>query len=160
MPIIRLTTYINAPVEVCFDLARSIDFHVESLRHTGETAVSGKTSGLIGPGEQVTWRAHHFITQELTSGITLYDRPRHFRDSMIQGAFKRFDHDHHFSPDGQQTIIIDEFDFESPLGAIGSVANFLFLTRYMTRMLETRNKLLKETAESEALRNRFLPPKV
>lgn len=38
-------------MERLFDLARSIDVHVESQRASGERAVSGVTSGLIGEGE-------------------------------------------------------------------------------------------------------------
>ncbi len=47
----ELTTQINAPIERCFDLARSIDLHIESTKQTGEQAIVGCTSGLIGLGE-------------------------------------------------------------------------------------------------------------
>ena len=70
MPTIILETFIHAPIERCFDLARDIDLHADSMKHTGEKAVAGKTSGLIGPGETVTWRARHFgVWQNLTSKI-------------------------------------------------------------------------------------------
>src|SRR5882672_3738333 len=97
MPVIVLTTEINAPIEICFDLARSIDFHKHSVSHTSEKAVGGVVTGLIGAGEEVTWQARHFgIWLSLTSQITAFDRPSHFRDSMKCGPFKRFDHDHFF----------------------------------------------------------------
>ena len=152
MPTIRLTTHIAAPVERCFDLARSIDLHAHSLTRTGECAIGGVTAGLIGPGESVTWQAMHFgVRQRLTSRITAYDRPRHFRDSMVRGAFRRFDHDHHFEPDGHgQTVLRDVFDFEAPLGPVGRLAEATFLTRYMRRRLAERNAVLKQVAESEA----------
>jgi hypothetical protein len=68
MSVIQLTTIILAPVERVFDLARSIDLHVASTAHTGERAVAGVTSGLLGPGEEVTWRAKHFgVWQHLTN---------------------------------------------------------------------------------------------
>jgi hypothetical protein len=60
MPKIELFTEINAPIEKVLDLARSIDLHMESTKKTGEMAIAGKTSGLIGFGETVTWRALHF----------------------------------------------------------------------------------------------------
>jgi hypothetical protein len=41
----KLTTVIRAPVEVCFDLSRSIDLHIISTEHTGEQAISGVTTG-------------------------------------------------------------------------------------------------------------------
>lgn len=156
MPVIQLVNTVRAPIEVCFDLSRSIDFHVESMRHTGETAVRGKTTGLIGLGEEVTWRARHLISQELTARITLYDRPRHFRDSMVAGAFKRFDHDHYFVAEGENTVVTDIFDFESPMGRLGRIADELFLRKYMKQLLEARNAVLKSTAESEQLWTHFL----
>lgn len=94
---IELTTCVAASPERCFDLARSVDLHTRSTSATGERAVGGVTTGLLGLGQEVTWRARHFgVRQELTSRITAYDRPRHFRDSMVRGAFRRFDHDHFF----------------------------------------------------------------
>jgi hypothetical protein len=60
MSVIELATSIAAPTERVFDLARSIDLHTERTAGTGERAVAGVTSGLIGLGEEVTWRARHF----------------------------------------------------------------------------------------------------
>ena len=76
MPLIELTTIIDAPIDRCFDLARSIDLHKHSMEGTHEEAIGGVTSGLIGPGEQVTWSATHFgIAQRLTSKITQFIVP-------------------------------------------------------------------------------------
>ena len=62
MPRIVLHTSIAAPIERCFDLARSIDLHMASTDWSGERAVAGVTSGLIGPGQEVTWRGRHFAS--------------------------------------------------------------------------------------------------
>src|ERR1700761_416585 len=122
MPTIYLKTKIHAPAAVCFDLARSIDLHLESTRQTGERAIAGKTSGLIELGETVTWRAKHFgIWQNLTSKITEFDRPYIFVDEMVDGAFRSFRHEHHFSVKGDITSMHDVFVFESPLGILGKV---------------------------------------
>lgn len=154
MPVIQLHTRIRAPLQRCFDLARSVDLHLQSTRGTGEQAVAGVTHGLLGPGDQVTWRARHFgVWQELTSCITAFDPPRHFRDSMVRGAFARFDHDHYFVADvadgtgGEYTDMRDVFDFTSPLGPLGRIADALVLTRYMRRFLAERNRILKQVAE-------------
>ena len=151
MPWIELTTRIHAPIERVFDLARSIDLHAASTAHTGEKAVGGVTRGLIGLNEEVTWRAKHFgIWQRLTSRITAFQRPTHFRDSMVRGAFRRFDHDHYFrEAGGGTTELRDVFDFDAPLGFLGRLANSLFLTRYMTTFLATRNQAINEAAEGE-----------
>jgi ligand-binding SRPBCC domain-containing protein len=90
MPTIRLETVINAPIERCFDLARDIEFHMRSTEQTREVAIAGVTKGLIHFGEEVTWEAIHFgVRQRLTTRITAFRRPTHFRDSQVKGAFPR-----------------------------------------------------------------------
>ena len=153
MPKINLTTTIEAPIERVFDLARSIDLHKLSTKKTNEEAVGGKTFGLIELGETVTWRAKHFnLYQKLTVEITEYDRPKMFKDVMLKGAFKSMKHLHKFKKEGNNTKMIDEFEFESPFGIIGRLANSLFLKNYMTNFLIERNKELKTYAESEEWR--------
>lgn len=153
MPVLELRTLIRAPAARCFDLARSVDLHVQSTARTGERAVAGVTRGLIGPGERVTWRARHFgVWQELTSEITQYDRPRHFRDSMVRGAFAGFDHDHYFSETDGVTEMLDRFAFRSPLGLLGRIADALVLTRYLRSFLAERNAEILRVAESDEWR--------
>ena len=156
MPVIELVTRVRAPIGICFDAARNIDLHVSSTAKTAERAVAGVTSGLIGMGEDVTWEAVHLgFRQRLTSRITAFDRPRHFRDSQVQGAFRRFDHDHYFEEiDRDTTKVVDRFDYEAPFGWLGRLGDLLFLKRYMRRFLEERNRVLKEAAEDEYLRDR------
>jgi ligand-binding SRPBCC domain-containing protein len=156
MSLIRVEIDINAPAAVCFDMARSVDAHIESARTTGERAVAGVTSGLLNLGDEVTWRARHFgVTQDLTSRIVAFDRPHHFRDEMVRGAFRRLVHDHYFEPVAAGTRMIDVFDFTAPLGPLGTLVDRLILTAYLRHFLENRAQALKQLAESDAGR-RFI----
>ncbi|QNK78212.1 SRPBCC family protein [Winogradskyella sp. PAMC22761] len=147
---IELKTEIKADRNIVFDLSRSIDLHKISTEQTNEEAIAGKTSGLIGMNESVTWRAKHFgIYQKLTSKITEFDRPKHFADEMVKGAFKEFKHEHHFAELNGGTLMTDFFDYESPFGILGKIADNLFLKKYMTELLTERNRIVKEFAESE-----------
>lgn len=147
--VIELSTVIEAPIQVCFDLSRNINLHMESTKHTGEKAIAGKTSGLIELGESVTWRAKHFgVWQNLTSKITEFKSPDYFTDEMVTGAFKSFRHEHLFFAIDDQTVMKDIFAFESPAGWVGRLANILFLGRYMERLLAERNRVIKLTAEA------------
>jgi ligand-binding SRPBCC domain-containing protein len=150
MPRIEITTEVAAPLERVFDLARDIDVHQQSQTKHQERAVAGRTSGLIEEGEEVTWEAVHFgVRQKLTSRITVMRRPAHFRDVMVRGAFKRFEHDHYFtSLPGNRTLMRDVFDYTSPLGWLGRLADILFLQRYMARLLLERNLVIKRLAET------------
>ena len=150
MPVIRLETQLNAPVQRCFDLSRSIDLHQISTHHTGEAAIAGRTSGLIEQGESVTWRAKHFgIWQNLTSKITAMQSPVFFVDEMVKGAFSSFKHHHLFLKEHELTIMTDVFEYKSPLGPLGRLADFLFLKKYMKTLLIKRNCVIKQYAESD-----------
>lgn len=150
MPVIELETMINAPAMRVFDLSRCIDLHIESMSGNGERAIGGVTSGLIGLGETVTWQAVHLgVKQHLTSKITEFDRPHHFRDTMTAGAFERLDHDHYFIEADGKTLMRDVFDYTSPYGFIGRIVDAIFLENYMTRLLTERNAVIKRIAESD-----------
>jgi len=154
---IELSLHVAAPQERCFDLARSIEAHTHSTSATGERAVGGKTSGLLSFGDSVTWRARHLgVWQKLTSRITAYERPDHFRDSMESGAFASFDHDHFFAPTAGGTLMRDVFEYRAPFGLLGRVAERLFLTAYMKRFLQRRLYDLRDLAESNEW-SRFVP---
>ncbi len=100
-------------------------------------------------GETVTWRAKHFgVYQDLTSRVTEYDQPNYFVDEMVSGAFKRFRHEHHFSKLSDRTLMTDLFDYVSPFGFLGKLADKLILKEYMTELLTIRNRTIKNFAES------------
>jgi ligand-binding SRPBCC domain-containing protein len=148
---IRLQTYIDAPIERCFDLALSVDLHRHSVAHTRERPIAGVTSGMMRLGDCVTWEAVHFgIRQHLTSKITAYERPYRFTDEMVRGAFRELRHVHEFLPQPPGVLMIDHFWFRAPLGPLGWVAERLVLTHYMTGLLLTRNRYLKRVAEAGA----------
>jgi ligand-binding SRPBCC domain-containing protein len=143
-------TIIHAPIQRCFDLSRSIDLHLLSTARTGERAVAGVTSGLIGLGERVTWRAKHLgFWQELTSEITAWNRPVYFRDTMVRGAFRSLEHDHYLTELGNGlTEMRDELRFAAPVPLLGRVAE-MFLRPYMSGFLRERNEVLRRVAEGE-----------
>ena len=148
MPTIILHTTIKASPEVVFDLSRSVDLHLKASSINKEQAIAGTTSGLMGLGDQVTWKAKHLgFTQYLTSKITAYDRPHSFTDEMIKGIFKSLKHEHYFDPTAGGTLMKDVFEYRAPLGILGRLADVLFLKRYMTTFLNQRNSTIKHAAE-------------
>lgn len=149
MPVIELEIVVRAPIERVFDLSRSVDLHADSTRQTRERPIAGVTSGLLQLHDHVTWEATHLgIRQRLTSRIVEFERPHHFRDSMVSGAFRRFDHDHDFLEVTAGTRVTDRFDFDAPLGILGQIANSLFLTAYMKAFLRLRLRVIKDVAET------------
>jgi ligand-binding SRPBCC domain-containing protein len=149
MPVIKTTTIIDAPIGICFDLSRDIGIHQESVSRTGERAVAGRLSGLCESGDTVTWEAVHLgIRQRLSVVILNVQYPYFFEDKMLKGAFKGFHHQHKFREESGHTIMEDEFNYTSPLGWLGKLADYLFLEKYMRGFLLERNAYIKSKAET------------
>ena len=150
MPTIHLTTFIAAPAERIFDLSRSIELHKKSMAHTQETAVGGTTLGLIENNETVTWKAKHLGKMRLLKvKIAAMNKPLSFIDEMVTGDFHSMRHEHHFKTVENGTLLIDLFDFEAPYGNLGKLFSKLYLTKYLRRLLEQRNNVIREYAESD-----------
>jgi len=149
MPVIHLTTFIEAPLERVFDLSRSINLHKKSMENVDEQAVGGTTSGLINLNETVTWKAKHLgKSRVLKVKVSEMNAPHSFTDEMMEGDFKSMKHEHHFKQTDNGTIVIDLFHFETPYGAIGKLFTQLYLTSYLRRLLEQRNRTIKDYAET------------
>ncbi|TLM85787.1 SRPBCC family protein [Pseudarthrobacter sp. NamE5] len=133
----------GVPPERLFDLARSVDLHLDSQKGSGERAVAGVTSGLIGHGQEVTWRARHFgLALTMTSRITHFDYPRSFVDEQVRGPFKSFRHIHGFAATAGGSIMTDQVEFTAPFGFLGRAAEKLVLRRYLQRLIRERGRFL------------------
>lgn len=144
----ELTTHSTAPREVLFDLSLDIDAHVASMEGTDERAIAGVTSGTIGLGESVTWRARHFgIVWNMTSTVTALERPAHFVDEQTRGPFRRFRHEHVFLENGTGSTMIDRIEASAPLGLLGTIAERIALERHLRRLIAERNRMLVAHAE-------------
>jgi ligand-binding SRPBCC domain-containing protein len=100
----------------------------------------------------VTWEGRHFgLRLQHETKIRKYDKPRHFQDLMVKGAFRSFVHDHYFEQSTDRgTIIRDELRFAAPLGPLGRLAEMLMLRQYLTCFLVERNEAIRRMAEGSA----------
>lgn len=145
---IILVTVIDAPIETCFDLSRSIDLHTKSMQNFNEKEIAGVTSGLININESVSWRAKHYgINFIMTNKITDMVASTYFVDQMIDGPFACLKHEHVFKDFNAKTEMTDIFEFTAPFGIVGKIAEKLFLSTYMKKLLVERNNLIKKEAE-------------
>lgn len=145
----ELTTVIRAPVQTVFEASLDIDAHLGSMEASGEQAIAGVTSGKIGLGETVTWRARHFgINWTMTSIISEMDEPRRFVDEQQRGPFRRFRHVHEFEPIDDGTSMRDQIEFDAPLWWLGDVVERAVLGRYLPKLILERNRFLKRRLES------------
>ena len=91
MATVVIETTMDAPVELCFDLARDVGVHAESAAFSAERIVSpGLTEGLLALGDIIAFEGRYRgISYRFAARITALDRPHRFVDEMVEGAFKR-----------------------------------------------------------------------
>jgi ligand-binding SRPBCC domain-containing protein len=140
---IRLVTDLPTSLDRAFALSLDIGAHLRSMAATGEQAVAGTTTGTIGLGESVTWRARHLgVVWRMTSRVTALEAPHRFVDEQVRGPFARFRHEHTFTAVPGGTRMVDEIAFRAPLGVLGRIAEALVLRRHLRRLIAERNRSL------------------
>nr|WP_314840171.1 SRPBCC family protein [uncultured Flavobacterium sp.] len=149
MTTIQLTTKINAPIELIFDLSRNIDVHQKSTSKSNETAIDGITSGLINLNEIVTWRGKHFgVYLKHKSLISAMEIPTYFVDEMLEGKFKSFKHQHTFIKKKGFVMMEDKIQYETPYVIFGKIFNHFLLKKHLTKFISERNSFIKSLAEN------------
>jgi ligand-binding SRPBCC domain-containing protein len=144
---VRTTTQVNAPIERCFQLSLSAALRQEAV---GSEPVSGRTTGLIGLDDKVTWAKGLFGWGSRQENRVEALRPDlFFREVSSVESPGRLEHDHHFAPMNDGTRIRDEIQCSAPEGWRGLIAERFFLRRRMTEYLKRRNAIIKQAAESE-----------
>jgi len=154
---IEFNTHIKAPVERCFDLTRSIDFHKLSIHPVKEESVAGCTSGLIGPNQHALMQSKLWGIRFSTElKITKFNPPFFLSYEIADSNFHSAAHDYYFYDISEETVMVNHFYYKPKWGFIGELINILFLEKYITRIISKRNDLLREYAETEKWR-KILP---
>ncbi len=140
---------IKAPIERCFDLARSVDAHLASTASAGERVVAGKAHGLLEMGDEVTWEGRYLaVRMRQGARITRLDRPHMFVDEGTTGPLNHR-HLHQFVSEGDATLMVDTFDYELPNGVLGRLADRIMVGRRIRRLFKERTAYLKAAAERQ-----------
>ena len=152
MQTIRLSTWVNAPVERCFRLAACVELTEAALGRRRAQSADGMERGAMAAGKTVTWRGWYLGRWRRHESLIEVWRPfSYFRSVMVRGSFAQFEHEHHFAARDGGTRIRDEVRFRVPLWSGGRMVEGV-VQRYVTRLLRQRNAAIKAAAESEAWR--------
>ncbi|WP_419954422.1 SRPBCC family protein [Neobacillus niacini] len=148
MPLIEYKQFIQAPIEVCFDVARGFGNHSQTPLKARGKAVAGISNSLPGEGDWVSWECVHFgIKQRITSRIIFMEKPHSFVEKMVKGPFKSFIYIHQFIEEEKGTTMIDHIQYHLWLGPIGVLMDKWFLAKYIKKIIVTRSIDLKQIAE-------------
>ena len=151
MTTIRLTTWVNAPMERCFLLATNAEFY--SSRNSAQSTPSN-----LQVGDTLHWRAWGWgIPLSLTSRIDSLRPFTYFCEVMIKGRFRSFQHEHHFAPMDDGTRMRDEVHYIASRGPLGKLIDHFVLRKCIMKMLAERHLRLKRAAESSEWRTYLHP---
>lgn len=153
---LRGTAVVQAPIDRCFQLTCCIALVREEL---GMKPVTGRTEGLVSHGDTVRWEGWQLGMKHFhVTGISGYERPVFMQDSMLDGRFRTFQHDHHLRelPGGDGTQLEDEVRFSLPFGLAGRLVARYVMIPHIRRLLRSRFARIKRIAEGDAWQ-RYLP---
>jgi ligand-binding SRPBCC domain-containing protein len=88
--------------------------------------------------------------------IDRYEFPTIFRDRMIEGRFRSFEHDHAFTETPEGTRLDDELRFTMPYGPLGWLVGQLIMVPHINRLLRRRYDRLQQLLEGDGWRE-YLP---
>ena len=148
---IRHEVRVRAPAGRCFDLARSVDLHVDSSTGIAARAVGGRTSGLSVEGDCTTWSARFSgVRFAMTTRIEDFAPPDHFGDRLTRGLLRQFAHVYRFAPlpDGG-CAMSDELTLEAPFDLFGRLAERCYLARRMRVLVRRRLEHICRVAEGD-----------
>lgn len=154
---LKASLLVQAPIERCFELSCSLELVHEEL---GMDAVSGKTTGLVVGGDIVRWEGWQLGLKHFhVSHISGFERPVFMQDTMLDGRFKTFQHDHHFRQQPgptPSTLLEDELRFSLPFGVLGSLVARTVMVPHIHKLMASRFARIRRIAEGEDWR-RYLP---
>ena len=83
------------------------------------------------------------IPVQWSSRIVTWEPPAKFQDTQLTGPYRRWDHTHTFEATTNGTWVIDEVEYELPLGILGRLAHALAVSRELHRIFRFRSRALQ-----------------
>lgn len=102
------------------------------------------------PGMIISYKVSPLLGISLpwSSEITQVKKGEYFIDSMIEGPFKIWHHQHFFKGVEGGTEITDIVNYQVPLGILGKLFHPLIVKQRVAGIFEYRNKRIKEIFSS------------
>lgn len=153
MPNIHLTTFISAPAERVLDLSRSIGIYKLLFHKRKETFRAATGGSLMLLKETFSIEAKHLRkTRQLTLHMSNFSTGQYYMIEKVKGSLSVYRHDHFVKEVANGTLLIDKIEYGYPEDFIGRVLSKLYLHAGLEKLIEQRNELIRQHAESEKWR--------
>ena len=105
--------------------------------------VTNKEPVIMAEGAEITYQIRWLgIPLNWRTIITCYDPPRSFTDVQAKGPYKKWIHTHTFISEGTATRIIDDVEYELPLGILGEIVAGRLIRRQLNQIFSYRSAIL------------------
>ena len=101
----------------------------------------------IGSRAIIEQKIFGLVPMQWVAEHTAYDPPRSFEDVQISGPFKTWRHRHIVEPHPEGAMLIDEIDFEAPMGFLGTIAAPVLILPKIEKMFDFRHEVTKDWCE-------------
>jgi ligand-binding SRPBCC domain-containing protein len=91
----------------------------------------------IAPGISIRWESLH----------TAYDPPHSFEDQQVRGPFRRWHHRHIIEPHPDGAMLIDDIEYDPPLGILGRIFGKFIIERRLRRLFSYRHAVTRKYCE-------------
>ena len=145
---------VNAPIERCFDITRSIEAHEDTSILIGGRAVSGTTTGLSELGDETTWSAGFFgLRFKVRTRIEELEAPIRICEKRVSGIPRPFDHTYVLGLVDGGVLIEDHFNIGFPFGALGDFFLKVVLLKRLTVVQNHRLESIRKICEGDNWRS-------
>ncbi len=97
----------------------------------------------IQPGTLLEYRLKwHGLGIRWRTRIVTWNPPHVFVDEQIRGPYRLWHHTHTFTAEGGGTRMVDEVNYELPLGILGAIAHRLAVRRDLERVFDYRQRVI------------------
>jgi ligand-binding SRPBCC domain-containing protein len=154
MFILKDTTHIAAPLDRVFLLSCSLAIVERELgMRPVASADTTRTEGLVVGGDRIRWEGWQLGFRNYhVSLISAYEPYEFFQDTMVEGRFEFFQHDHQFTEIAGQVLLKDTVRFSLPWGFAGRLVGKHILVPHIAGLMRRRFALIKQIAETDEWR--------
>lgn len=101
----------------------------------------------IGSRAIIEQKIFGLVPMQWVAEHTAYDPPRMFEDIQVSGPFKSWRHRHIVEPHPEGAMLIDEIDFEAPMGFLGTIVAPMLILPKIEKMFDFRHEVTKNWCE-------------
>jgi len=145
MRTIRFSSIVNAPREKVFDFYEKVESLMQITPPKMAFWAESDHERMVKGAEIILhFRVLRLFSIGWVKKIVESMPPERFEDIQESGPLQYWHHKHLFVQHGIQTEVIDEVDYELPLGFLGALIDLVCIRRVLNRMFRFRHRRTTE----------------